>query len=147
MGDVQPELQFGNQDKQSPKADWLRPEPIEEIESPLKFGKRTLSLFSNQIDEDLDLTPDVKISMGINRDSSLKLSVLQSTQNFASLIPPFIKFMESFNGIVFIDELRKTERNPQYTSLLITFVNFLSVADLCKLRLLNTYTYYASKEG
>lgn len=61
-------------------------------------------------------------------------------------MPPFIKFLESLDGIVFIDELKKTERSPTYTSLFITFVNYLSVADLLKLRLLNTYTYYASMD-
>ena len=71
-------------------------------------------------------------------------SLIQAANTFGSLIPPFMKFLYTFNGTYFKDELRKTERNSNYTSLLLTFVNYLSVADVNKLRLLNTTTYFAS---
>ena len=108
--------------------------------------KEGTGLFSNA-DELEEMSESPMKAREALPEPPVRQSLIQAANTFGALIPPFVKFIDSLNGIQFKDELRKTERKPNYTSMLITFINFLTVADICRLRMLNTSTYFASTEG
>ena len=68
---------------------------------------------------------------------------------FYSLIPPLLKFFDKLNKIDFQKALKRTRYNliPQpesirsHESLMITFIDFFTIPEIIKLKMLNSKTY------
>ena len=72
-----------------------------------------------------------------------------SSGTFYSLVPPLLKFFDNMNGVDFFAEVRRVKYNLEELSykyhkpsMMLTFIDFFSISDIVKLRMLNTRTYH-----